>query len=422
MSQAGALNASGGPTGNVQTLTGNSGGPVAPSGNNINTVGTGSITIAGNPGTSTLTTQLTGLTNHSLLVGAGTPTITSLGAATDGQLPIGSTGNNPVLSTLTAGTGISVTNAPGGITIAATGGSGITTINGDTGSVTGSTVTIYTNGNAGASVSFSGSGTHLTYNNTDAQVNVYVGESAGQPLGGSENSGFGFGALQSIVGGTNNVSIGFDSLANNTNGNFNTAIGNVALTRAGGSYNIGIGHQGGSLYSAGDNDNIAIGNPGASGESNVIRIGTQGTGNNQQNVCYIAGVEGATYSAGSPTPALTYVDTSDGQVVATQAVASSSATSTFGSLVVGTARQNTSTHAIMVNVSMVITAATNATIVLGIGSTNTPTTNTVVTTFSTATTETFSFFGFVPAGYYMLVNTTGTITVGSITTQTCAVG
>jgi hypothetical protein len=43
------------------TLTGNTGGPVPPTGNNINVVGDGTtITIAGNPGTSTLTVSLIG--------------------------------------------------------------------------------------------------------------------------------------------------------------------------------------------------------------------------------------------------------------------------------------------------------------------------------------------------------------------------
>jgi len=98
--------------------------PVVPaSDGSITLQGTGSITVVG--GTNSLTPQLTGLTNHSLLVGAGTATITNLGVATNGQLPIGSTGADPVLSTLTAGTGISITNGAGSITINAA-GSGLT--------------------------------------------------------------------------------------------------------------------------------------------------------------------------------------------------------------------------------------------------------------------------------------------------------
>lgn len=61
MSQSGFLDVSGGGGGNVQTLTGNSGGAVPPSGNNINILGTsGQIDVVGNPGTSTLTISLAG--------------------------------------------------------------------------------------------------------------------------------------------------------------------------------------------------------------------------------------------------------------------------------------------------------------------------------------------------------------------------
>jgi len=84
MSQGGILNIHGGGTTVVGSLTGNSGGAVPPTGSNINTIGGGSITIVGNPGLSTLTTQLTGLTNHNVLVGAGTSTITKVPPLTAG--------------------------------------------------------------------------------------------------------------------------------------------------------------------------------------------------------------------------------------------------------------------------------------------------------------------------------------------------
>jgi hypothetical protein len=64
-------------------------------------------------------------TAHSILLGEGTSAFTALGAATNGQLPIGSTGADPVLATITAGTGVSVVNSAGGITINAV-GSGVT--------------------------------------------------------------------------------------------------------------------------------------------------------------------------------------------------------------------------------------------------------------------------------------------------------
>jgi hypothetical protein len=61
------------------------------------------------------------VTDHSVLIGASSNGITSL-ALTNGQLPIGNTGNDPTAATLTAGTGVSITNAAGSITINATGG------------------------------------------------------------------------------------------------------------------------------------------------------------------------------------------------------------------------------------------------------------------------------------------------------------
>jgi len=63
-------------------------------------------------------TGATSLTDHSLLVGSGTDAITALGEATDGQLPIGSTGNDPVLATLTGTSNqINISNGPGSITL-----------------------------------------------------------------------------------------------------------------------------------------------------------------------------------------------------------------------------------------------------------------------------------------------------------------
>lgn len=177
MSQGGILSGGGGSgAAPIETLTGNSGGPVGPDASfNVNTVGTGSVTVVGSPGTNTLTAQLTGLTNHNVLIGAGSATITkvapsatsgiplvstgaasdpafgtatvpgggtglttltahslyagngtspptALGVANNGFLPIGQTGLDPVLAPLTAGVGISIVNGVGSITISTAGG------------------------------------------------------------------------------------------------------------------------------------------------------------------------------------------------------------------------------------------------------------------------------------------------------------
>ena len=91
-------------------------------GTGVNTAGAGStltinidspVTVA-NGGTG-----LTTLTDGAILVGDGTNAVELLGPLTDGQLLIGNTGSSPTLSTLTAGAGVTILNAPGSITLSA---------------------------------------------------------------------------------------------------------------------------------------------------------------------------------------------------------------------------------------------------------------------------------------------------------------
>ena len=63
-------------------------------------------------------TGLATITDHGIMLGSGTTAVTPLGVATDGQIPIGSSGADPVLAAITPGDGIDVTNAAGAITIA----------------------------------------------------------------------------------------------------------------------------------------------------------------------------------------------------------------------------------------------------------------------------------------------------------------
>jgi len=62
-------------------------------------------------------TGLATLTDHGILLGSGTDNVTPLAEASNGQLPIGSTGADPTLATITPGDGIDVTNAAGSITV-----------------------------------------------------------------------------------------------------------------------------------------------------------------------------------------------------------------------------------------------------------------------------------------------------------------
>lgn len=89
---------------------------VSPAAGNINLHGTNNITTTG--AGSTATVSLTGTTNHALQLGNASGGLTSLAVATNGQIPIGSTGSNPVLAVLTASTNIAITNGMGSINIA----------------------------------------------------------------------------------------------------------------------------------------------------------------------------------------------------------------------------------------------------------------------------------------------------------------
>ena len=84
--------------------------------NAINANSTGIAKYDG-AGTWTATT----VTNHAVIVGGASNALTSI-PLTNGQLAIGSTGADPTAATLTAGTGVSISNGSGSITVNAIGG------------------------------------------------------------------------------------------------------------------------------------------------------------------------------------------------------------------------------------------------------------------------------------------------------------
>ncbi len=65
-------------------------------------------------------TGVTSLTDGGIILGSGAGDVTVLGQATNGQLPIGSTGADPVLAVIVAGSGIGVVNGAGSITVSST--------------------------------------------------------------------------------------------------------------------------------------------------------------------------------------------------------------------------------------------------------------------------------------------------------------
>jgi hypothetical protein len=98
------------------------------SGNNITVTGGSPLSLGG-----TASFNVTGTTNNAIQLGNASGSLTSAAVLTNGQLLIGNTGNPPTAATLTAGAGISITNAAGSITIAASGATVLETLTGDTG-------------------------------------------------------------------------------------------------------------------------------------------------------------------------------------------------------------------------------------------------------------------------------------------------
>lgn len=266
---------------------------------------------------------------------------------------------------------------------------GITTLTGDTGSATGSNITLYANNagrNSGSSVKFVNSGSTSTLSVTiPTLLNTFIGENAGKlTTTGTENTSLGSTSLTAVTSGTFNTAVGSRCLQSMQNGvsntamglacmrdnvsgqdnvgvgdqclttntsNFNTAVGAKAVNGTGsgggqlnscfgyasgnklsttsnctfigalcggnitggtlndgfgyntliqlttGSYNICIGSGSGDLLTSSESSNLYVNNSGVAAESNVIRIGRQGSGNQQQNKCFIAGISGVTVAA-----------------------------------------------------------------------------------------------------------------------------
>jgi len=281
-------------TGAIETIDGNSG---TISGTTVTIEGGDNITTTGD-NAQTMTVAVSGTTDHSLQLGNASGSLTSLGVALDGQLPIGSTGADPVLALLTAGTGINITNGAGSITIDSTVTPGIVTIDGDSGSATGATITFTAVAQA-PTVAFNASGSTVTLDFQDGSNNIAIG--TGSNAGTGDNIAIGQNVFENgAATAFQSISIGFNS-SRGPCGTQNVAVGVGALedTAFAGSYNLALGTVAGFAYNSTESSNIIIGSAGGTvGENNVIRIGDQGSGNLQQNTCYIAGIHGVTPGGG----------------------------------------------------------------------------------------------------------------------------
>ena len=129
-------------------------------------------------------------------------------------------------------------------------------------------------------------GVEAGYSNDAGNNNIYAGFQSGLASTGDDNTYVGYSiASNGYPGdsGNNNTFLGYQAAFNNTTGSNNTYLG----------YQAGLNNGTGA-------SNIYLGSQGTSGESNVLRIGTQGSGNGQQNAAFIAGIYGSTSSSGVP--------------------------------------------------------------------------------------------------------------------------
>ncbi len=275
----------------IETLTGDTGGPVAPDGlNNIFTLGDAAVNLRvdGNPGINTLTVT----------------TVSGNPAATDFPTDVGTAypDVNGVLNIITdqpalqCGNTVYFSGAGNTVELHVTDSDNNTTIGIQAGS------TAKTTGNNNTSL-----GTFTLVQFTSGEKNIALGnETLNALTTGSNNIGIGFDAGTALDVGADNIFIGDSSGISLTSGNVNIGIGNqslYALTTTGnniglghlsltnlvnGGNNIAIGYNAGSAYTGAESENIIIYNPGVIGENDTTRIGTEGL----QTAAFMAGING----------------------------------------------------------------------------------------------------------------------------------
>lgn len=273
--------ASTGGGGTLDTLTGDTGGPVSPTAANINVLGAHGINTSGAGSTLTVAINNTVTLGDLSLLTAGNAALT----LTSGDLTISGTGVNAAGNL----------NLP---TTSSTGVSGVIEVNGNRFMHSFGADNTFLGSNAGALTSIGSSNVGIGSSSQQVAGNNAIGNTSvgHQTLrdntDGAFNIAIGLQALSSLIDADENLAIGVGALINLTGGESNVAIGRV---------NDGAGHN----YTGLESSNVVIQNEGVLGESNTMRIGTTGSGNGQQNRTFMAGVQGV--NVGSTATVVTMV-------------------------------------------------------------------------------------------------------------------
>lgn len=322
---------SGTATGSTVTITG---------GSNLTSSATSATVTIDLDNSPTVSGTLTGLTLATSAAAANTSitgaTISALGSDSNIDLTLTPKGTGSVLSTAIYSKTVGATN--GLVQVDNTGILGMTNSPTVTGSIgAGTTVTAGTNlvstaGHAllpATTYQFTAGvykiGTYKAVHMLGGNTNIWVGDEAANSRGTgfyqscTYNTGVGYSAMgelwnashyntaigakslatlgdpQNSGTGSGNTCVGYSSLGTaNNEVAYNTCIGyNVLNTSCTTKYSLMLGYNCGSGTSGGQGQGsscIYLMHAGSGGEKNVIRIGTYGTGNGQQNKAFIASV------------------------------------------------------------------------------------------------------------------------------------
>ncbi len=239
----------------------------------------------------------------------------SNGLINNGRLWIGSTATNAGGTHINVG---QITSPLGTLTIGYSspditldltgGGTAVQVINGDSGFISGSNVTVFadnvSNG-AGGTVLFTNSGTVSTFTISDVVSNIYMGQNCGNNLQNTTNcTAVGVGAMGLVTAATQNTAFGYGVLSSYTGGGLsngnNTATGFSALNQLlTGQINLALGSSAGTSYTSTETNNILLENAGVIADSNTIRIGRP-SGTNQHTTNFQGGITGVTVAASAP--------------------------------------------------------------------------------------------------------------------------